>query len=132
MSEGAEAVWLLAPDRQQYRLRHDHFPITDMQSKHRQVPAGSPRTLPATSALREPTSCRTPGPARRRWARPSTGHELTVTPIARWTDSGRPILVAVREVAPSGSIVIAVGELVGDNLDEFTRWEAETDEPLEG
>ncbi|GAB2451627.1 hypothetical protein GCM10027262_76020 [Nocardia tengchongensis] len=70
--------------------------------------------------------------ARRRWARPSTGHELTVTLIAGRTDSGRPILVAVREVAPFESIVIAAGELIGDSLDEFTRWEAETDEPFAG
>ncbi|ATL72487.1 hypothetical protein [Nocardia terpenica] len=70
--------------------------------------------------------------ARRKWARPSTGSDLRVTLIAGRTDAGRPILVAVHQDAPFHSVIIAAGELTGDNLDAFTRWEAETDEPFEG
>jgi len=70
--------------------------------------------------------------ARRRWARPSTGNDLTVTLIAGRTDAGRPIMVAVHQDAPFHAIVIAAGPLTGDNLEAYTRWEAETDEPFEG
>ncbi|MFR9753638.1 hypothetical protein ACL02S_21735 [Nocardia sp. 004] len=70
--------------------------------------------------------------ARRRWARPSMGSELHVILIAGRTDAGRPIMVAVHEVAPFHSVIIAAGEMSGGNLDTFTKWEAEADEPYEG
>ncbi|MEU2106413.1 hypothetical protein [Nocardia sp. NPDC019255] len=70
--------------------------------------------------------------ARRRWPRPSTGGPIRVTLIAARTASGRPVVVAVREVAPFESLVVAAGELAGADLAAFEKWEAEADEPYEG
>jgi hypothetical protein len=41
-------------------------------------------------------------------------------------------VVAVKEVAPFESLVIAAGELGGEELAAFEEWEAEADEPYEG
>ncbi|WP_280264672.1 hypothetical protein [Nocardia wallacei] len=70
--------------------------------------------------------------ARRRWPRPSTGGPVRVTLIAGRTLAGRPVVVAVREVAPFESIVVAAAELAGEDLAAFEEWEVTADEPYEG
>ncbi|MFB7837831.1 hypothetical protein ACWIGW_45395 [Nocardia brasiliensis] len=70
--------------------------------------------------------------ARRRWPRPSTGGPVRVTLIAGRTLAGRPVVVAVREVAPFQSLIVAAGELSGDDLAAFEQWEASSDEPYQG
>ncbi|MGW6728746.1 hypothetical protein ACWF9G_22840 [Nocardia sp. NPDC055029] len=70
--------------------------------------------------------------ARRRWPRPSTGGPVPVTLIAGRTRAGKPVKVAVREVEPFRSLIVAAGELTGDDLAEFEKWEVSTDGPYEG
>jgi hypothetical protein len=70
--------------------------------------------------------------ARRRWPRPSTGGPVRVTLIAGRTATGRPVMVAVREVVPFRSLIVAAGELTGADLAAFEDWEVKTDEPYEG
>ncbi|MFE7745119.1 hypothetical protein [Nocardia sp. NPDC057455] len=70
--------------------------------------------------------------ARRRWPRPSTGGPVPVTLIAGRTNTGRPLVVAVREVARFHSVVIAAGELTGEDLTAFEEWEVRSEEPYDG
>ncbi|WP_331722950.1 hypothetical protein [Nocardia sp. NBC_00511] len=70
--------------------------------------------------------------ARRRWARPSTGAPIQVTLIAGRTHSGRPLVVATREIEPFTWMIIAARELTGADLALYEKWEVTTDEPFEG
>ncbi|MFI7531627.1 hypothetical protein [Nocardia salmonicida] len=70
--------------------------------------------------------------ARRRWPRPSTGGPVPVTLIAGRTHAGRALVVAVREVEPFRSLILAAGELTGTDLEVFEKWEVSTNEPNEG
>ncbi|MBL1080238.1 hypothetical protein JK358_38170 [Nocardia sp. 2] len=70
--------------------------------------------------------------ARRRWARPSTGAPIQVTLIAGRTTSGRPLVIATREISPFTAIVISARELTGADLAVYEEWEEGTDEPFNG
>ncbi|WP_157103545.1 hypothetical protein [Nocardia harenae] len=70
--------------------------------------------------------------ARRRLALPSTSEHPQVTLIAARTHSGRPLIVAVHRVGQWQWEIIAAGELTGERLAVFQRWEEGSDEPFEG
>ncbi|MGW5569679.1 hypothetical protein ACWEVD_00640 [Nocardia thailandica] len=61
--------------------------------------------------------------APRRWARPSTGGTLQVTLVAGRTEAGRPLRVALHSLERFRTLILAAGELTGDQLAEFEKWE---------
>ncbi|MFI7524567.1 hypothetical protein [Nocardia salmonicida] len=67
-----------------------------------------------------------------RWARPSTGGTLKATLIAGRTTAGKPVKVAVHALGPFRSLILAAGELTGEDLAEFEKWEVAADEPYQG
>jgi hypothetical protein len=52
------------------------------------------------------------------------GGPVRVTLIAGRTGVGRPVVVAVREVEPFRSVIVAAGELTGDDLAACRRMHA--------
>jgi hypothetical protein len=64
-------------------------------------------------------------PRRRRWPRPAvTSSGVQVLSIWGRTNTGRPLIVAVRHVSGFDQLIVGAREMQAKELTEFEEWEA--------